>query len=175
MVKTFAIISLFAFSIGTASAQTSPMPVRPRATLGAEIGIPAGMFAELFKVGFGGSGKLEIPITSNFYGTATAGFISFYNKNRTEGGSINDNNRSYVPLKIGGKYYLGEFLYTEVEAGAAVGIQKSSGNYFAWAPGLGVAYPITQKSGIDVGVRYEKWSKSGRGLNQVGLRIAYQF
>ena len=129
----------------------------------------------MFKVGFGGSGKFEIPITSSFYGTATAGFISFYTKNRDAGGNINNSNKSYIPVKAGGKYYLSPLLYTEVELGVSFGIQEDSGNSFAWAPGFGIAYPITRKSAIDAGIRYEKWSRNGSNLNQIGIRVAYQF
>lgn len=158
-----------------AFAQNHPTPVRPRASIGPEIAIPSGVFSNLFSIGLGGSGKLEIPITASFYASATAGFISFYTKNSRLGGTINDNNRSYVPLKLGGKYYLSEFLYTEVEAGVSVGIQENSGNSFAWAPAFGIAYPISQKSAIDVGVRYEKWTRKGSNLNHVGIRAAFQF
>jgi len=156
-------------------AQNHPMPVRPKASIGPEIAIPVGIFSDLFSIGLGGSGKLEIPITASFYASATAGFISFYTKNSRIGGSINDNNRSYVPLKVGGKYYLSELLYSEVEIGVSMGIQENSGNSFAWAPGFGIAYPINRKSAVDVGVRYEKWSRKGSNLNHIGVRLAYQF
>ena len=168
-------IILFFCIAHTAVGQNHPMPVRPKASIGGEIAIPTGIFADLFSIGIGGSGKLEVPITAAFYATATAGFTSFYTRNSRLGGSINDNNRSYVPLKLGGKYYLSEFVYGEAEAGVSVGIQEDSRNSFAWGPGFGIAYPINDKSAVDVGVRYEKWSRHGTNLNQVGLRIAYQF
>jgi opacity protein-like surface antigen len=164
-------LSIANFAVG----QNHPMPVRPKASIGAEIAIPTGIFADLFSVGVGGSGKLEIPITAAFYGTATAGFTSFYKRNSSFGSSINDDNRSYVPLKLGGKYYLSEFIYSEVELGVSIGIQEDSGNSFAWGPGLGIAYPINDKSAVDVGLRYEKWSRHGTNLNQLGIRVAYQF
>jgi hypothetical protein len=109
------------------------------------------------------------------YASAAGGFISFYAKNRLNGVKINRDNKSYVPLKAGAKYYLGRSFYAEGEVGASVGIQEGSGVAFAWAPGFGFVFPITGKSGIDAGVRYERWNKSGGNLNQTGIHVAYQF
>ncbi len=168
------IISLLAF---TAKGQkNAPSPVRPRISLGAEFAIPTDReFSKMFTIGFGGSGKLDVPITSALYATASAGFISFYTKDKYAGDPVDLNNKSYIPLKAGAKYYVSPLLYAQAEAGASVGVQKNSGTALIVSPGFGASLPITKTGFFNADIRYESWMRDGGNLNNFSLRVAYQF
>ena len=156
----------------------------PKFSIGLEVAAPTSDAHNLYSVGFGGSGKIEIPATRQLFITATAGYSSFYLKDalkntlRTFGASLKP--AGFVPLKVGAKYYLIPLVYVEGELGAAIGVQQSAtgtnilsghGTAFAYAPGVGVVVPII---GIDAGVRYEGWSQNGH-FDQVALRVAFRF
>lgn len=152
-----------------------PRPVRPMFSIGAEFAFPdkAGSFGNEFSMGFGGSGKFEVPFTASLYGTANAGFVSFYRKKNLNG--TRGSNKSYVPLKAGLKYYFNRSLFVSGEVGASIGIQKNAGVAFAWAPEAGFMIPLTERHAVSVGLRYERWARIGGNINQTGLRVAYQF
>lgn len=174
MKRLFLLSFLFA-AVSAASAQHMGIPpytAKPRLSVGAEFTLPTGDFGKVFTIGFGGSGKVEIPLTRYLYGTATAGFITYYLKPEVKDLSIN---KSYIPLKAGAKYYFGGYFYGEGELGASIGANKNAGTSFAWAPGAGVSFPITKDGYLDAGIRYEKWARQGGDINQVGFRVAYKF
>lgn len=172
-------IALAAATVFTnASAQKRTVKKSPLFSVGLELGLPTGDYRNFYNVGFGGSGKIEIPATKNLYITATAGYTSFYLKDsyrnllRTIG--LSTTPYGYVPLKAGGKYYFSPAFYAEGEIGAAIGINHGSSSYFAYAPGIGTSIPLTGKNAIDIGFRFEGWSQNN-DFNQFGLRAAYKF
>lgn len=159
-----------------ALAQKTPSPVRPHVSLGAEFAFPVDKeFSNMFTVGFGGSGRLDIPVTAALYATASAGFISFYAKDRVNGTLLDMNNKSYVPLKAGAKYYLSPIIYAQGEVGASIGVQKSSGASLILAPAIGAIFPITKKGFLNADIRFENWNRDMGNLNHFALRAAYQF
>lgn len=171
-----AILSILSF---TALAQEPPPvssvagPSSRQFSVGLEFGLPMEEFGDFYTIGFGGSGKMEIPLGSAFNATVTAGFINFYAKE--EFSSI-VKDAGYIPLKAGGKYYFGNNnYYVEGELGASISTTEGGGTAFAYAPGLGVSYPVSDRGAIDAGARYEGWSKDGGSINQVAFRIAYKF
>ncbi|WP_423147670.1 hypothetical protein [Rubrolithibacter danxiaensis] len=162
--------------VAEVNAQKTPYPVRPKINIGAEFGIPRRSgFGEYFNFGFGGSGKLEVPFTAALYGTASAGFISYYSKRTLIGSNEKLNNKSYIPLKLGVRYYLSKAFYGAGELGASVGVQRNSGSSMIWAPGVGFLFPLSERGALDAGVRYERWVRDGGNIDQVGIRVAYQF
>lgn len=179
MKKLYLMAALAAATIfTTASAQKRKVAISTLFSVGLELGIPTGDFASFNTVGFGGSGKIEIPATQKFYITATAGYTSFYLKDsyrnllRTIGLSTTPD--GYIPLKVGGKYYFNHALYAEGEIGASFGTNDRTSNYFAYAPGVGTSIPIIGKNAIDIGLRFEGWVQN-HDFNQFALRAAYKF
>ncbi|WP_069658177.1 outer membrane beta-barrel protein [Arcticibacter eurypsychrophilus] len=168
--KRLIAVLLFGFLVSQAQAQDihkTPFPVRPRVNVDLEISLPGGDYGDLFGVGFGGSGGLDIPITRALYATGSAGVMSFYRKNSST--------RTYIPMKAGAKYYLSRMLYAQTEIGTSVGIQQGAGVTFIFAPGVGISYPITKRSSINGGLRFESWSREGGNINQLGIKVGYQF
>ncbi len=147
-------------------------------SVGLDFGLPVGSFAKGTTIGFGGNGKAEFPLSSNFNFTLTAGYISYYFKESLKKSlkAVGLNTyMGYIPVKAGGKYYFSQNIYGEVEVGARFSTNDNGGTAFIYAPGLGVSYPVSKKHDIDFGARYESWSQGGGNIGQVALRIAYKF
>lgn len=169
------IISVFVLSTYTVSAQNYPDPVRPRISIGPDIGFPSGSYGNLFSIGIGASAKIEAPITTRLYAAVSAGYSQLIAKKRIDGVRQGRDNRSYIPLKGGAKYYFGKSVYVEGQLGVSIGAGKYTGTSFAWSPGLGLILPLSDKHAVDLSIRSEKWERKGGDISQGGLRVAYQF
>lgn len=149
----------------------------PQLSIGLDFGVPINDFADIHSIGFGGSGKAELPVSAAFDITLTAGYISYYydqpykNALKATGG---DTYLGFVPLKVGGKYYFSRNVYGEGEIGARIGTNKSTGTAFIYAPGLGLSYPVGNKHDLDFGVRFEGWTEDSN-VQQFVFRLAYKF
>lgn len=153
------------------TASDAPDPVRPRFNADLELSVPGGQYGSQFGIGFGGALGLDVPVTRSFYATGAAGVMSFY-----RGGKPDPvDTRSYVPLKLGGKYYFNSMLYGQMELGTALGIQQGAGTAFIMTPGVGMSYHITEKAAINAGVRFETWNREGGNINQLTFKLGYQF
>ncbi|MVN90869.1 hypothetical protein [Mucilaginibacter aquatilis] len=145
--------------------------------IGLDFGVPIGDFADIHSIGFGGAGKAELPLSSNFFFTVTAGYISYYYDKpvrdaiKAVGG---DTYLGFVPLKAGGKYYFSPNFYGEGEIGARIGTNKGTGTAFVYAPGLGFSFPVSNGHDIDFGARFEGWTVDANA-QQFVFRIAYKF
>ena len=141
-------------------------------SIGVEAGLPLGDFKASSKFVIGGSLKYDHPIGEGLFVTGSAGYSSIINKDINFGGvTVSPGNTSVVPVKAGIKYFLAEGFYAEGQAGAAFFTQSGGGTAFAYAPGVGFAFG----GGLDLGVRYEAWSKNSTTLGQLGARLAYSF
>lgn len=181
MKKLFLMFTIVAATASAVSAQRAAQKRQAapatKFSVGLELGAPTGNAKNFYSVGFGGSGKIEIPATREFFITATAGFTSLYYKEGIRNGlrAINQpTTQGFVPLKVGGKYYFSPAFYGEGEIGASIGTNKGSSTSFAYAPGIGVSIPLIGRNALDVGLRYEGWSQNG-SFNQLALRAAYKF
>lgn len=166
-----AIAGIFAFT--NASAQKDAAMNGPKLGIGAEFALPIGDFADGWKLGFGGSLLYQHPVAPNLNLTANAGYISFKSKELPIiGGTINT---GFIPVKVGARYFLAENFYINGELGAAFATgDNNGGTAFAYSPGVGVEFPVADKSSIDLGARYEGWSNNG-SLSFIGIRAAFNF
>ncbi len=139
--------------------------------IGPEVSLPSGNSSNLSSVGFGGFLKGEIYISEKFAFTAQGSLVSFLGKKffGTKTPTI-----SYVPVKVGLKYYTSIDFYFEGQAGASLPINGKTSTSFAWSPGLGTY--IHKRGGndkFDVGLRYESWTRSK--FNFITFRVGYLF
>lgn len=162
-----AIAGIFAFS--NANAQKDPGMNGPKLGIGAEFAFPIGQFGDVSKFGVGGSLLYQHPVAPNLNLTANAGYISVKNKDIAGG-----NTAGLIPVKVGARYFLAENFYVNGELGAAFSTVTGGGTAFAYSPGVGIEFPVANKSSIDVGARYEGWSNNGT-LSFIGLRAAFNF
>jgi len=154
----------------------SPLAAQNRATsalsLGAELNIPQ---RSAYNIGYGASGKLEIPVASAVSLNITGGYHRFSYKSFAIGGYSKPDADSFVPLKGGVKYYIDERFYTEGELGTVLNHNaQNSGNLFAYSLGTGFLLPLGEGKGnmLDIGLRFEDWSKNR--LQQFAIRVAYR-
>ncbi|MEN0056780.1 MAG: hypothetical protein AAGC65_24090 [Mucilaginibacter sp.] len=137
-------------------------------SIGFEAGLPTGDIHHFYGSVLGGSLKYELPIAPSTYFTVSAGYNSFQAKGILK--DIDGSSFGAVPVKAGIKYYIEQGFFAEGQVGAAFFTGDASGTAFAYSPGIG--YTFAQ--GLELGVRYEGWSKDGT-IGQAGLRIAYRF
>lgn len=162
-----AVAGLFAFS--NVNAQTKS----PKLSLGAEFAFPMGDFGDVFNLGYGGSLQYQHPVAENLLVTGSAGFTNFQTK-EIAGTKMNS---GFIPVKVGARYYFGEYFFGAAEVGAAFGTKDGSGTRFAYTPGIGVDFPVSDTGSIELGARYEGWSKGDALVapSFIGLRLAYNF
>lgn len=164
-----AIAGIFAFT--NASAQKDPAMSGSKLGVGVEFGLPVGDFGDYYNLGVGGSLVYQKPVAENLNFTASAGYISFKSKEfaglTTSFGTI--------PVKAGIRYFFAENFYGGAELGAAFSTEDGGGTSFAYAPGIGVEFPVADKAALDLGVRYEGWSRDSRTNGFVGIRAAFNF
>jgi len=172
----FTLLAAIAFSASFAQSKSGSNGAK--LSVGLDFGVPTGNWSNNYSIGFGGSGKAELPVSSAFNFTITAGYINYYTKGGAKtireffGASTYD---GFIPVKAGGKYFFSPNFYGEAEVGARFGTNNNSGTAFIYAPGLGVSFPVSDKHDIDFGARYEGWSQDGGNIGQVAFRIAYKF
>lgn len=162
-----AIVGIFAFT--NASAQKDAAMSGPKLGIGAEFGFPMGNFGDISKFGVGGSLLYQHPVAPNLNLTLNAGYLSFKYKEIVSSGSA-----GFIPVKAGARYFVAENFYVNGELGAVFGTKDGSGTAFVYSPGLGVEFPVADKSSIDLGARYEGWSNNGTS-SFIGLRAAFNF
>ncbi len=133
-------------------------------SIGLDAGLPVGDASNYSSFAIGGSLKYDFSVATGAYLNLSAGYETFTGKNGS--GSLNA-----IPVKAGVKFYFtGQGFYGEGQIGAAFLTASGAGNAFIYAPGLG----YTLDSGVDIGLRYEAWSKTGT-VSQIALRLAYGF
>lgn len=150
-------------------------------SVGAEIGLPTGNFSGISAIGAGASIKLDLPVFNQFALSLNAGYMNFFGR-RNQVLIVKD--LTYIPLKVGLKYFLSEGFYAEAQLGAGLPVNQGQKTLFVWSPGVGNIFKLPGKGLLDVGLRYEAWT--GRNdeiqfLNRsnskgfAGLRVAYAF
>lgn len=139
--------------------------------LGPEVSFPSGNSSNISAIGLGGFVKAELDVSEKFAVTAQGSLTSFLGK-RFFGAKTPT--VTYIPVKAGLKYYTSPEFYFEGQMGAVMPLNGKTATSFALSPGLG-AY-INKKGAdhkIDVGLRYESWTKSK--FNFITFRVGYLF
>lgn len=152
---------------------------------------PAKNYDQGFKLGFGVSGgyatkdpyklalgadaRLQYDLTKRYSLTLTTGFTNLF-VSEADGSDL-----GFIPAKAGIKAFVwNDEFYVMGEAGAAFAVTNGYNNTsLILAPSIGYASKY-----IDVSLRYEHYSDfpttnnngtTGKGLGQVGVRLAYGF
>jgi len=168
------IAGTFAFS-NVSAQKKDPAMSGQKLGIGVDFGLPTGDLNKGYKLGIGGSLLFQTPVAQNLNFTASAGYLSFTGKEFTSPGIGTYKVQSYaaIPVKAGLRYFLAENIFVGGELGAAFGTSSGAGTSFVYAPNLGVEFPVADKSTIELGARYESWSKGPARF--VGFRLAYNF
>jgi len=163
-----AIAGIFAFS--SVKAQKDVAMTGPKLGIGAEFAFPMGDFGDVMDLGYGGSLLYQHPVAANLNLTGSAGYLSFKAKDEFGGSSF-----GYVPVKVGARYFVAENFFVGGELGASFSTESGGKTAFAYAPGIGIEFPVADKSAIELGARYEGWSANSTTSSFIGLRLAWNF
>jgi len=140
-------------------------------SIGAELNIPQ---RSRYNLGYGVSGKFELPVIAPLSLSVTAGYNRLHYKSVFRGAIGAVKYDDYVPLKAGVKFYNDSKFYFEGELGSILVQAENRSNLFAYSLGAGFLLPANnRKTAFDIGLRYENWSKSN--LREVVIRAAYRF
>jgi hypothetical protein len=140
---------------------------------GAELGLPIGDFGDAYSVGFGASAQGDYHLTEKLALTLNAGYITYSGKSIDLGilGSIKPDNFNFIPVLAGAKYWITDNFYGAAQAGLSFwSAGEINGSEFTFAPAVG--YKFSQ---IDVQLKYNSVMAEGSSLNNLGLRVAYNF
>ncbi|WP_207531951.1 outer membrane beta-barrel protein [Desertivirga arenae] len=168
--KKLLLIAAMAVASFTASAQVESQ--KTKFGVAFEAGIPSGDAGDAYSLAIGGSVFVEKPVAASFAVTGSAGYTSWSPKKE-----FKDFFDSYgvIPVKAGAKYYFGKNFYGQGELGAAFGTNDGAKTGFIWAPGVGISYPVSDKTDFDAGVRYESFSVEEFNMGQIAFRVALKF
>lgn len=141
-------------------------------SVGPEFLLPMGTLGDVYSLGYGGSVQGEFNVAPSLNLTASAGYISLTPKKEFK--DFGFENSGVVPVKAGAKYYFGGNFYGAGELGAAFSTNEGGSTAFVYAPTLGASFAVSDKSSIDLGIRYEGWSNNGTS-SFIGIRAAFAF
>lgn len=168
--KKIFLILLLSVIYFAGNAQTKGRYAATRSTshfsIGLEAGLPVGQNGIPYSAVIGASLQYEIMPDSDIGITFNGGYLSYIFKSSYGGGSV-----GFVPLLAGVKYYFTPGVFFHAQLGAAVGTRAGQGTSFAYSPGLG--FTIAPK--LDAELKYLGISNSAGSINNVGVRIAYNF
>ncbi len=141
-------------------------------SLGADVIYPENNFRKTQGWGYGATVKAEYVFAKHTSVIASTGFYSLSGKTNI----LNPGGETVfgVPIKVGGRYYIGNF-YLGGDAGLLLqsGFKKNEGFVYSFFLGDEL---VTGKSGnsLDISIRHEAWvTDQTRAF--VGLRLAYEF
>ena len=167
----------------SSSSSQSPSQRGLTLSVGPEFVVPIGTFRSEshYKFGIGGSAKLVLPLSTNFDGSISAGYIGFAQSKFDS--AIDKNTFITIPFKAGIRYRTNGGFYAEPQVGytqTKISNQEGSGQ-FTYAFGIG--YLLNNI--IDLSVRYEAIAakdqtiggitEKGISAKMLGLRLAYNF
>jgi hypothetical protein len=163
MKNTCLILLLTLVAIG-ANAQKNPS----KFSIGVEAGLPLGENGKPYSSIIGGSVQYENMPASDMGITVSAGYQHWSIKSSYGGGNV-----GFVPLLAGVKYYFSPSprAFFHAQLGAAFGTKSGQGTSFAYSPGIG----IHLNPNIDAELRYMGISNKGGTLDNVGLRVGFNF
>lgn len=171
---SFLILMACIFGLNSSDAQTRDRAMNgPKLGLGLDFAFPVGDFDAQANYGFGGSLLYQHPVGERLSITGNVGYLRFNGKSI---GTLKYK-EGYVPIKGGARYYITENIYGAGEAGIAISTANGSGSgtAFAYVPGLGVDFPVSDETRIDVGLRYESWTRSSGTRSFIGIRAGISF
>jgi len=144
-------------------------------SVGAEGAVPVGNYSDLYSFGYGVSFKAAMLVGNNTDFTLSAGYMSFQVKYEVKQALLASGNSAsaggFVPLKAGLRVHDANGLFFEGQLGAAIATTGGGGTAFAYAPGIG----FISESGVELGVRYEAWTRNSQTFGQMVAHLGYNF
>lgn len=173
-IKTVLLVAVAAIFSNTASAQETETNYDQGFRLG--VGLNAGYATQdPYKLALGGDVRLQYDLSKRYSLTLTTGYTNLF-VSQADGNDV-----GFIPAKAGFKAFIwDDQFYVMGEAGAAFAVSNGNNQTsFLLSPSIGYATKY-----VDISVHYEHYSdfdriknnvSAGKGVGQVGLRLAYGF
>lgn len=200
MKKFFVVVMVLALALALASPSYAAEG-KIRLSVGADVLIPMGSFADAQSTGFGGSARGQYDITPMFSAGLTVGYFTWSGKDVTVAGrTVSGGSFKGLPVRVFGKYYFmpegATRVYGIAELGMffgsvdvpsqtitiggftqTVGGGSASSTDFNYAPGIGVELPLGSggKTMLDLSARYDGIATSGSSAGNIGFRAGVIF
>jgi hypothetical protein len=171
MKKLLLVVVIAVFAAANSYAQKETGVGRPSLSIGVDGALPLGDFKEGSNFGIGGTLKGALPVAKDLDVTLTTGFISFSGKTIEDEGKYPTVNT--IPIKAGVRYRLASGPYFEPQLGYTIMSAKGFKSTGAFTYAANVGFMFTDA--IDLGVRYEAFSKNSATTSFLGARLAYNF
>lgn len=172
MKKILSIVIACFFTWNYSLAQTSGN--ESKIGLGLDAAFPVENFKNTADYGIGVSLLYQKPVAKNLNITGSVGYLRFH------GPAVYSNikyKQGFVPIKAGARYFIVPHVFAAADMGVSISTANGygSGTSFSYAPGLGTVFPVSKTGTLDIGLRYENWSRSTGTLSFAGLRAGYNF
>ncbi len=168
MKKVIVILTTTFFLTTTGFAQNTNIKI----SVGPEIALPSGDLSNSQSFGVGGTAQLEIPLQEKLMGVAYSGIMLF--KGKSAGNGYNYPGLTFIPVRVGVKYFLTGSVYGGLQAGLGF-INQGVGTAFSYSPQIGYEFKTNSGKAIDATFKYDGYSKSGGSFSSIGFRLAYIF
>jgi len=109
--------------------------------------------------------RFELPVVQDQFNLTFATGLNIFLSNQTvrsilgRPNSFSEKIYTFIPAKIGGKFYFTDALYATAEGGVVVNASNSFKITPLYTPGIGVTIPFQQIRALDLGVKYETWNQ----------------
>lgn len=170
--KKYFVLILLCMVFGSIAVQAQKRG--PGIGLGFDFAFPQNNFGNSANYGAGPSILFQKGISSNLNYIISVTYLRFHGDGVFENVEYRE---GFVPMKAGLRYFFSEYLYGGGEAGISLSSANGtgSGTSFAYAPTIGVEFPVSNGSSVDAGIRYESWSRSTGTRSFIGLRAGFNF
>jgi hypothetical protein len=174
MKRLFFVLFTFAAITATKAQTGDPAMEGPKFGIGTDFAFPMGSFKDQTNYGVGASLLYQHPVSKNLSITGNVGYLELNGKKTILNLKYSE---GFIPVKAGARCFLAENIYGGAELGVSISTASGngSGTSFIYVPAVGVAFPVSDKGVVDVGIRYESWTRSSSTRSFIGIRAGYNF
>ena len=138
-------------------------------SIGPEVGFATGTSATSNGLGGGATIQAEHFYQENISATLLFGFVGY--TGRSLNSTSNYKAFNVFPLRIGGRYYIGEGFHLGAQLGVGF---ATGGTAFAYSPQVGYNFKTNKGKKIDATFKYDGYVNNGT-FSALGIRLAYIF
>ena len=136
-------------------------------SIGAELSLPIGSFANLYNFGLGGSAEVNFGVANKTALTLNAGYIHYSYKSSYYYSSAFGH---IIPLLGGVEYNFSPSVFGSAQIGISF-FSLGSTSAFTYSPGIG----FKLNRNFTALLKFTGWSKGGGTSTALGARLAYTF
>jgi len=164
------IIMLTAIAFTISSVATAQREGKTWFSVGPEIGLVTGDASSGWGLGIGASVDAQHFFQQNLTGDVSLGVVTYAGK--SAGAGVKFKNYVTIPIKVGGRYFLGDNFHIGAQIG--VGINRVGGagyTQFAYSPQIGYNFKNKNGKPLDLTFKYDGFAGNGN-FSALDLRLS---